>query len=151
MGPSAVKGRLLAAQVLHLAPGQVGVSTATAVVLGVLWLGAVLCCLKAAIEDAIWSRRRSAIVASRLADMEEERKDDANGVAELRKRTLHLRQAAERLKVANDVKAAVIEKIRAGGEVSDLDVADLVVSTGAPVEVVFKALDEMSTTWHQKR
>ena len=39
---------------------------------------------------------------------------------------------------------AVLEKVRAGQDVSDADVAELVEQTGAPVAVVFEVLDALA-------
>lgn len=123
--------------------------SATALVIGTLGLCTALWCLKTAIGAALWSRRRSAIIAARFGAMGPWQDGSTADVAGLNERTANLRQATERLKTSNDVKEAVLEKIRSGDEVSDWDIADLVAATGAPVDVVFSALDEMSETWHK--
>jgi hypothetical protein len=97
--------------------------TVTIVVLLALGAGALLWCLRLIVQELVWSRARN------TAD-----KELVNAI----------RAATAALAIRRDVAQTVLEKTRAGQNVSDADVAELVETTGAPVAVVFEVLDALA-------
>lgn len=68
------------------------------------------------------------------------------GVAAIRARTRQLRVLGQASPSKVLVMETALARIEAGLDVSDISIADLVNATGAPVEVVFDALDEMAAS-----
>lgn len=117
--------------------------TVTALVLVAIGTVALLWCLRLIVEELAWSRSQGAVAKRRLEEIRKR-----TGAAQVATKAVQAQTAA--LTARNDVMQAVLEKVRAGQDVSDADIAELVEQTGAPIAVVFEVLDILAgrhITW----